>query len=601
MQRIVVALYLGLIAACAAWGQDSGIVSKVTIEGNAHVLTEAIQAVMKSQPGKPLVTAELAADKKAIDDMGFFEAVDVLARPLTGNDFEVLVRVKEYPVVKEIRITGNTVISSDQIRKVITQPVDQVLNRRNIPTTRDAIVELYLSQDYVADLEAFEPLAESPNTLNVVIREKIINSISFEGLQKTKERTIRRMFRSKPGQAFNFRKFQQDLTAMSDTQWFERIDPPIETQTPNEIGRFDYLIPVKEAQTRNLQIGLQLDPRSRLAGLIRVTDSNFMGTGQNASIGYLQPTSGGGASIDLAWTIPYLDSHNSSLGLTLYSRLYQNFSGTGFDFGSSDSPLDGQRLDERRTGGGFTYNRPLDDIMAVGLGARMERVDSRNLSEDPNNFIQQDGTVSVITLYGIRDTRDSRLEPTEGHYARLALEPGFSHITKVGGTVGEFTNLLGNKSFIRTTGEYRAYFSRRTRVDRQQLGQLPPKPVIATRLQYGSISGTVPFFEQFFVGGSDTLRGYPEQRFWGDHMLLGTVEFRYPIQKQFFAAAFADYGGAWGGYGSVGNYVQSSKPKFYLGYGLGVGFRTPLGTVRLDFAVNQDGKTRTHVLIGGGF
>jgi outer membrane protein insertion porin family len=111
----------------------------------------------------------------------------------------------------------------------------------------------------------------------------------------------------------------------------------------------------------------------------------------------------------------------------------------------------------------------------------------------------------------------------------------------------------------------------------------------------------VPFFEQYFAGGADTIRGYEEDRFWGKQQLLTTLEYRHPIQKAFNVILFVDYGGAWGGYGSVNKFTQSSSPNLNLGYGIGFSFRTPLGPLRLDLGFNKEGKSRTHFLIGTSF
>lgn len=64
---------------------------------------------------------------------------------------------------------------------------------------------------------------------------------------------------------------------------------------------------------------------------------------------------------------------------------------------------------------------------------------------------------------------------------------------------------------------------------------------------------------------------------------------------------FADYGGAWGGYGGVNTFNQSDKLKLHLGYGIGFSFKTPLGPLRLDFGFNERGSSRTHFLIGTSF
>ncbi|MBV6459082.1 MAG: Outer membrane protein assembly factor BamA [Fimbriimonadaceae bacterium] len=597
-----ITLFLGLLclfSAATAQTSTASVVKEIIIEGNKAVLREAILGVMQTKEGKPFEQVQLAQDKSLIEQMGYFKAVDVTARPLTEAEWQIVVRVEEYPVVREIRVTGNTVVPTADILKIVTQPVGEVLNKRNLDTTRKALIDLYLARHYLADIERFEPMADSPSTLDLVIVEKTVNTINFRGLVKTKERTMRRLMKSKPGKPFNIKDFQSDMLALYDTQWFEKIDEPIETQVADDIGRFDYLINVKEASTRTFNVGLQLDPRNRLAGLIRVGDNNFNGTGQVGSIGYVQPTGGGGPSVDFTYSIPWIDNRDTSVTFSLYSRLQSNFGGTGF--GDFDSPIGSERFDERRTGGFVSFSRPIGRNNSATIGIRSEEVKTVEIQNiGAENFIQQDGNVTVAEFALTRDTRNSRTEPTEGQVYRVSVEPGFSNIRKIGGGVAGNTDLLGRNTFVRSSVEYKHYWSRKRKDENALLPNLN-KPVIAFRAVYGIITGKPPFFEQFFAGGSETVRGYPEQRFWGKQTFLSTLELRIPIQKSFFAAVFADYGGAWGGYGSLRDFTQTSSFRLHAGYGIGIGFRTPLGPIRIDFAFDEKGKNRTHFLIGSSF
>jgi len=575
------------------------VVKEIVIEGNKAVLREAILGVMQTKEGKPFEQALLAQDKNLIEQMGYFKAVDVTARPLTEAEWQIVVRVDEYPVVREIRVTGNTVVSTADILKIVTQPVGEVLNKRNLDTTRKALIDLYLARHYLADIERFEPMTDSPNTLDLAIVEKTVNSVNFRGLVKTRERTMRRLMKSKPGKPFNIKDFQSDMLALYDTQWFEKIDEPIETQVADDIGKFDYLINVKEASTRTFNVGLQLDPRNRLAGLIRVGDNNFNGTGQVGSIGYVQPTGGGGPSVDFTYSIPWIDNRDTSVTFSVYSRLQSNFGGNGF--GDFDSPIGSERFDERRSGGLVSFTRPIGRYNSATIGIRSEEVKTVEIQNiGAENFIQQDGNITVAEFALTRDTRNSRTEPTEGQVYRVSVEPGFSNIRKIGGGVAGNTDLLGKNTFVRSSVEYKHYWSRKRKDENALLPNLN-KPVIAFRAQYGIITGKPPFFEQFFAGGSETVRGYAEQRFWGKQTFLSTLELRIPIQKSFFAAVFADYGGAWGGYGSLRDFTQSNGFRLHAGYGIGIGFRTPLGPIRIDFAFDERGKNRTHFLIGSSF
>jgi outer membrane protein insertion porin family len=121
------------------------------------------------------------------------------------------------------------------------------------------------------------------------------------------------------------------------------------------------------------------------------------------------------------------------------------------------------------------------------------------------------------------------------------------------------------------------------------------------RLYAGKAFGKLPFFEQFFLGGAETLRGYPEDRFWGENIALLSVEYRAPLAQNLVGVVFVDAGDAWGGrYGTINDFTQHSSFKPQVGAGIGIRVRTPIGPLRLDYGFGSEG-ARTHFSIGNIF
>ncbi|MEA2551913.1 MAG: outer membrane protein insertion porin family [Fimbriimonadaceae bacterium] len=573
-----------------ALAQGSGVIKDIVIQGNDRVSREAILAQMRTKVGQPYVQASLDQDKQALEDTGFFQAVDVHADAV-GNDWNVVVNVSEWPVIKEIRVTGNEAIKTEDILRVVTLKPGDVYNLKERNVIRTNIQNLYKKKGYVGDVEDFGPLAESPNTLNIKIIEWKVGKVKVEGNDRTKDRVIARLVKTRPGEPFNLTKWQNDLRRLYGTQWFESVES---RQEPEELGRINLTAMVKETRTGTFNVGLQVDPRSSFAGFFRIQDPNFRGTGQNVGVNVMQSTQGGGTSIDLDYGNPFMDRYDTSMNASLYSRIVYRFTGSGF--GTNGTPTSGSRYFETRRGGAVQFTRPKGDDVSYSLGARAETVTTSHIdTTNANDFIKQDGNIATVTAGYTKNNRDADIEPSRGSWSHAEVQPGFANITEAGGAVGN--TLLGKANFVKSYAEYRHYFS--SQPPRVQLTD--PRRVLAFRVRYGDISGRTPFFEQFFAGGSDTLRGYEEDRFWGNKLLLSTLEYRLPIQKAMNVIGFVDYGGAWGGYGTVGTFSQSSAMKLHMGYGLGVSFRTPLGPIRLDFGFNENGKSRTHFLIGTSF
>lgn len=596
---------LALCMCALGWSQTPPLVRKIVIQGNQQVSREAILAAMQVEEGQPFTEAQLTADKRALEELGFFKAVDVRAATVEGeNAADVYVDLVEWPVIKEIRVVGNKALSTEEILSVISIEVGQVFNLRNVRVSVAAIQELYTKKNYFARVGTFEPMEDSPGTLNIEILETMVSEVNIKGNTKTKASVIDKIIRTRPGDPFNLEKWREDLSRLFGTGWFE--DVRSEQQHGQEINDIELTAVMEETRTGTFGLGLQVDPRSSFAGFIRLADTNFRGTGQSLSVNYLQSTSGGGPSVDLSYANPFWDDRGTAFRASVYSRLIYRFAGTLF--GGNEEPDERTRYRERRTGLSLGFSRPIREKTTGFINARVENIKTDLRIDDdndpntppvpvPDGFIQQDGDVFVLTFGGILNRRDVDREPAAGDWFRLDIEPGFSRITEVGGLTSN-NSILGDNFFVRTTAEYRRYWSPQPP---RGLNLSEPRRVFAFRLKAGTIQGEVPFFEQFFAGGSETVRGYQEDRFWGKHSVLATLEYRHPIQRSFNAVLFADYGGAWGGYGTVNEFSQSDKWNMHFGYGIGFSFTTPLGPIRLDFGVNENGSTRTHFKIGTSF
>lgn len=585
-----------LTAAALAFGQQSSVIKDIVVTGNKQVSVQAILTAMRTKKGQAYVQSQLDQDKATLEDMGFFEAVDVRAKADDPNGWIINVDVVEYPVIKEIRIVGNSAVSTADILKVLTIQQGQVFNAKSVKPSVDNINALYAKKGFFDRIDEFGPMKESPNTLSISIIEATVGYVKVVGNTRTKDRVMRRLIKTRPGEPWNINKWEADLKRIYGTQWFETVKS--KEDDTRELGKVDLTAEVKEAKTSDFGVGLQIDPRSSIAGFVRMNFNNFNGTGQSLGVSYLEATTGGGASVDLTYGNPFIDNHDTSMNVAVYSHLNYRFTGT--TFGGGNTPTNSNRYTERRTGASLGFARPLGTSLFGNISGRFERILTSNQNTNLSDaFIQQDGDVDVLTFGLTRNRRDVDIDPARGDWSRISVEPGYSRITALGGANAD-TSILGSHTFVKENLEFRKYWSpgqaARTIRDLDA-----PRRVIAFRFRAGNISGKVPFFEQFFVGGSDTVRGYPEDRFWGTQWLATTLEYRHPIQKSFNLVLFADYGGAWGGYGGVNSYTQSTKLQMNFGYGPGLSFKTPLGPIRLDFGFNSDGHVRTHFLIGNSF
>ena len=114
----------------------------------------------------------------------------------------------------------------------------------------------------------------------------------------------------------------------------------------------------------------------------------------------------------------------------------------------------------------------------------------------------------------------------------------------------------------------------------------------------------IPIYNRFFLGGGATLRGYAENMagpeddngnpLGGERYFLTSCELRIPMFSNFYGAFFSDIG-------SLSEDFDSDRFKILGSAGAGVRFYTPIGPLRLDYAINFEGKSSWHFAIGEAF
>ncbi len=590
--RLVLSITLLVVGILVGFAQDRRV-EAITVRGLKNVSEEAVTTALKLRVGEPFTQSALESDRQTILAMGLFSEVNASIQP-GETGVRVQFDVVENPLIKEVRFVGNTVLSTEQLTQVIRNKPGFVFNTNLARSDISAIQEAYQRAGYIVLPEGYNPPDYENGVLEILLSELRVGDIKIEGNTKTRTHVILREIRTKPGDLFNIPRWQRDINRLYNTGYFDRIEPEEQAGDPGEV---DIVLRFKERPTGRLNVGFAIDSRRRLIGLAEIYETNFRGNGQTIGVNFQSTGGRNGNSIELSFTEPYLDRHRTSLSISLYDKLVYRF--TSNFFGGSPLPTDQEdRYDERRRGITIGVGRPFGDFFNASIGLRTEDVSTNRVATTAGGgFIRQDGSLTSLTLRGVYNTRDLDLDPATGQFLMLTIEPGTTNIRSA---EQQFIDAgvvkLGRSNFLRASLDYRLFFSPQGR----RINPDDRRQVFAARFYYGTLTGSVPFFEQFFIGGAESLRGYPEDRFWGKQAFLFSFEFRQPVEKAFTAVFFVDIGHAWGGYPTVNNFTQSRSFKPEIGYGFGIRVRTPLGPLRIDYGIGRDGG-RTHFSVGQVF
>jgi outer membrane protein insertion porin family len=136
-----------------------------------------------------------------------------------------------------------------------------------------------------------------------------------------------------------------------------------------------------------------------------------------------------------------------------------------------------------------------------------------------------------------------------------------------------------------------------------------------TVLQTGQVNVDLPSYLQYFMGGSNSIRGYDFDvlggELFGKNEMIVTAEYQYlvtdlrPIRLWKWAiaaglevAAFTDLGIAWDTDPALELNDNFSWDRFKVGGGIGLRFLVPsVDVVRMDMAIGEDGSFRFHFAV----
>jgi len=126
---------------------------------------------------------------------------------------------------------------------------------------------------------------------------------------------------------------------------------------------------------------------------------------------------------------------------------------------------------------------------------------------------------------------------------------------------------------------------------------------IAFQLSGGNVTGSLPPYESFCLGGSNSVRGYYDCDLGvGRSYIEGTIEYRFPIFKIISGEFFIDAGSTLGSQNQVPGNPGGLLLKTGQGFSIGTGVivTTPVGPLRLEVA-SQDLTGNWRFNVGVGF
>lgn len=569
----------------------------VQIVGVGQELQQIIRQVIKTQKGGETSQVQLQKDVAAILDTGLF-AIATVNSSVTPTGLNVVYQVQPV-VVRSLQLSGARILTYKVALESLQPQIGKVISPTGLQQAVQKINKWYADNGYsLARVLSIKPSPEGILTLNLA--EGLVGDIKFRFVNdkgetidnqgnpvkgRTKSDFLRQQLKLQPGQVFQENLARQDAQQLSSTGLFETVNVAFE----GDATKVDLIYELKELGARSVNLGGNYSADQGLVGTLNYKDQNVGGINDTVVVNI--GVSSQDVQFDTKFTSPYRATNPNRLGYSINALRQRELSDT---FDDKIKLANGDKVREARIGGGFSLQQPIDG-WDTSLGINYTRTSIRDRQgnitpTDANgNPLSFSGTgvddLTTVSFTATQDQRNNPTKPTQGSLLSLSTEQSIPLLGQ------------GNISMNRLRANYSQY------VPLKLFNSKQPQ-VFALNLQAGTVIGDLPPYETFNLGGSNSVRGYDGGEVGsGRSYVLASAEYRFPIIPILGGVLFADYASDLGSGDTVLGDPAGARGKPGNGFGYGAGLRvdSPLGLIRADYGINDQGQGRVHIGIGQRF
>ncbi len=593
------------------------LVAEVVVEGANEELTDIVYRTINTEPGRTTTRSQLQEDVNAVYATGFFQNVEVIPAD-TPLGVQIAFIVEPNPILNKVAIETipedieSQVLPPEIITETFGDRYGQILNLRDLQNGIIRINEWYSKNGYELAQVVGSPQVGRDGTVTLIIAEGVIEDIQvrffdeddepIEG--KTRDFIVTREIELEPGDVFKRDTAQKDLQRVFGLGIFE--DARFSFSPGEDPSKVVVNVDLVESSSGSVAAGAGFSSSSGLFGTVSFKQQNL--GGNNQTLGTELQLGQREFLFDLSFTDPWIggDPYRTSYTVNMFRRrsISLVFNGDGRDIETRDDDGGSDNPRVFRTGGGISFSRPLpaDPFSrrewTLSTGFQYQHIAIKDADGDISpRSREEDGSQNLafsdsgeddlfIFRFGAsRDRRNNRLQPTNGSLFRVSTEQ---------------TAPIGSGSIL--FNRLRASYSQFVPIKILPFGDKPQ--TLAFNFQTGTVIGDLPPYEAFVLGGSNSVRGYGDGELGsGRSFAQATAEYRFPVFKIVGGALFFDYGTTLGTGDNVPGEPSEVRglPGDGYGYGIGVRVQSPLGPIRVDYAINDEGDNEIQFGIGEKF
>ncbi len=460
--------------------------------------------------------------------------------------------------VGRIEAPGDDLYNADKILARMKTRTGQVFQRDVFARDLNDVTGMYTELGYaycrVDAMTDFDDPAMTVNLRLVVDRgPKVrIGRIHITGNTLTRDNVIRREMYLREGEYFSSRNLAKSRQRILNLGYFDKVEV---TTDPRERDVIDINVQVTERLTGLLSFGLGYSSENKFGIVFKLTEENLFGRGYKtqAAIDYASSRQ----EYSISFFNPAVWDSAFSMGFKVYNQT-----------------TDYSQYDRKALGGSLTFGHTLGEYTKGYLTLKNETVNITNVEEGASNIILEQAGKTVTHSTALRLTRDSKdnfFYPTSGSVLTWRSE-------YAGGFLG------GDNWFHKHEAEATFFFP------------IYKLLVLSLHGEGGVVRGlsghNVNITERFFMGGIDSVRGFPVRAIGpkdengdptgGFTRAIGTVEIIFPIleEQRMSGVFFFDAGQAW----DLGEKVDFGTLR--TSAGAGIRWFSPIGPFRIEWGFN---------------
>jgi outer membrane protein insertion porin family len=464
---------------------------------------------------------------------------------------------KQYRV-KDIKVEGATVFPAEFIRFYFKLQPGEVYDESKITKGIETLRELYGSRGFVqfTGFPIKRPVPET-NEVEVTVnlnedKQYFVNRIEFKGNTTTRDKVIRREMWLNEQDVMNMELLKMSIRRINQLGYFQPIEQPDIAPAEGTDNKLDITLRLAEQNRNQFTFGGGVSGLEGAFINLAFSTTNFLGRGETAS--FALQTGSRTRNFQIAVTDPYFMDLPITAGFDLFKRTLRLPQFTREDTGGSvvwGIPVKRfSRLFLNYNYSVIETSEPDPDLVLTPY----DYLTNNSIYYDPRLYgIQGNFTQSKVTPSFVMNTTDNPLFPHSGTRYTTSFDIAGGIL---GGTVNYYKPTFEGVWYVPTSRTmnfgFRAMVSW---LEGFAESRIVDPEVIDGDLILDVQQTGIPFYERFFLGGENQIRGYdirtvgprdPLGRFiGGNKMLLFNMEYYIPLAGPLRAVLYFDAGQAY--------------------------------------------------------